>query len=114
MINFRWLRKGGVQSFYSVVAPLLQQASDPRQLDLAGPTTRFAGCGRPDGAGEKWSQAVRLHGEGCAGRGVAETTDGRQDAGSVGGGSRNEHGERAQVAARGVPVAAAQATYLAN
>src|ERR1700675_2504185 len=72
-------------------------------------TIRIAGCRRPDGAREKWSQAVRLHGERCAGRGVAEKADGRQNAGSVRGGSRDERAECAQVGARVVSVTAEQA-----
>ena len=39
---------------------------------------------------------MRLHGEGRAGRGVAEKTDGRQDAGGISGGSRNERAECAE------------------
>jgi hypothetical protein len=59
--------------------------SDPRQSDLPVATNKFAGCRRAGGASVKWSRERRLQGEGCAGQGVAEEADGRQDAG---GGSR--------------------------
>lgn len=54
---------------------------------------------------------MRLHGEGCAGRGVAEKADGRQDAGDGSGGSRDERAERARVGAGVVSIASAQAAY---
>lgn len=57
---------------------------------------------------------MRLHGDGCAGRGVAEKADGRKDAGGGSRVSRHERAERAQVGARFVCVAATQAADVEN
>src|ERR1700746_3302895 len=77
-------------------------SSDPRQLDLPGPTIKFAGCRRPGGESVKWS-LEGLHADGWAGQGVAEEADGRQDAGSGGRGRRNERARGGMLAARVLP-----------
>src|SRR5271170_4449702 len=79
---------------------------DPRQLDLPGPTNKLAGGRRPGGENVKWS-GERLHGDGCAGQGVAEKADGRQDARGGGCGSRHERAQRAPMAEGSVSVAGA-------
>jgi hypothetical protein len=90
-----------------------RREGDPRQLDLPGPTIRFAGSGRPDGGCVKWSEE-ELHGDGGAGQGVAEEANGRQEPGSGGSGSGHERAERAPMADGAVSVAGAQATLLAD
>src|SRR5580658_5807209 len=87
--------------------------SDPRQLDLPGATIKIAGCRRPDGEYVRWSEE-KLHGDGCAGQGIAEATDGRQDARGGGSGSRHERAQRAAVADGSVSVAGASAPWLAH
>src|SRR5271167_2639104 len=102
----------GMAAAISLVAGLT--SVDPRQLDLPGPTIRFAGSRRPDGGSVKWSRE-ELHGDGRAGQGVAEeATNGRQDAGGGGSGSRHERAQRAPLAGGSVSVTGAQATSLAD
>ena len=75
--------------FFMILLDPVAAVGDPRQLDLPGATIKFAGCRRPGGASVKWSWEG-LHADRCAGQGVAEEADGRQEAGGGGGSSRDE------------------------
>ena len=110
--SHRQQNKKNSERNYPNVVRLIKNA-DPRQLDLPGATIKIAGSRRPGGEYVKWSEE-KLHGDGCAGQGVAEETDGRQDARGGGNGSRHERAQRAAMAHGSVSVTGASAPQLAH